>query len=169
MLARSSVIAAVLLAVLTPRDARGTYSIVGTDTATRQIGAAGTSCVAFPVIVIYGPAPGHGAINAQALLNTAGRDRGAQLLNMDVAPVTIVTMITAASFDANAASRQYGVVDLMGRAAGFTGTAAPNARRDRQGIVGTFNYSAQGNTLTSVTVVDNEANAFESSGCDLAD
>jgi MYXO-CTERM domain-containing protein len=78
-------------------------------------------------------------------------------------------MITTSAFDANFATRQYGIVDLMGRAAGFTGSGAMNYKEDRQGTAGTFTYSVQGNILTSRAVIDNAETAFRTTGCDLAD
>ena len=77
--------------------------------------------------------------------------------------------ITAPSFDSNAAVRQYGVVDLMGRAAGFTGGNAMNYKEDRQGALGSYTYSVQGNILTSRAVIDQAESAFRNGGCDLAD
>jgi MYXO-CTERM domain-containing protein len=143
---------------------------VATDQATRQVGGAVTSCVgAQSVATVYGPAPGHGGINAQAAQNINGRDRGVMLLNMDVAPADIITMITAPGFDPSAATRQYGVADLSGRAAGYTGTGAMNYKEDRQGTIGTYTYSAQGNILTSKAVLDQAVSAFRTTGCDLAE
>ena len=134
------------------------------------MGGAVTSCVGSQGVgVVYRPSVGHGGVNAQAAANATGRDRAVTLLNMDVAPADIITMITASSFDASAATRQYGVVDLMGRAAGFTGRARMNYKEDRQGTIGAYTYSVQGNILTSKAVIDQAEAAFRNSGCDLAD
>ena len=103
------------------------------------------------------------------LLLATGRDRAVTLLNMDVAPADIIAMITASSFDASAATRQYGVVDLMGRAAGFTGSRAQDYKEDRQGTIGALTYSVQGNILTGKAVIDQAEAAFRNTGCDLAD
>jgi uncharacterized Ntn-hydrolase superfamily protein len=155
---------------LAPATARATYSVVATDSATGQVGGAVTSCVGSQGVgVVYRPSVGHGGVNAQAAANASGRDRAVMLLNMDVAPADIIANITASSFDSNAAVRQYGVVDLMGRAAGFTGSSAMNYKEDRQGTIGTFTYSVQGNILTSRAVIDQTEAAFRTAGCDLAD
>lgn len=70
----TGLIAGATLLVL-PGSARGTYSIVASDQATQQVGGAGTSCVgSLSVRIIYGVAIGHGAVHAQAQINTAGRD-----------------------------------------------------------------------------------------------
>ncbi len=167
---RTVALAAPLLVLLAPATARATYSVVAADSAAGQVGGAVTSCVGSQGVgVVYRPAVGHGGVNAQASANATGRDRAVTLLNMDVAPADIITMITASSFDASAATRQYGVVDLMGRAAGFTGSSAMNYKEDRQGTSGALTYSVQGNILTSKAVIDQAEAAFRNSGCDLAD
>ena len=164
-----TVIAALPL-LLAPAAAHATYSIVAADSATGQVGGAVTSCVGSQGVgVVYRPSVGHGGVNAQAAASSNGRDRAITLLGMDVAPADIITMITASSFDTSAATRQYGVVDLMGRAAGFTGASAMNYKEDRQGTVGATVYSVQGNILTSEAVIDQAEAAFRSTGCDLAD
>jgi len=168
--ARTLALSAPLLVLVAPATARATYSVVAADSAAGQVGGAVTSCVGSQGVgVVYRPAVGHGGVNAQASANSNGRDRAVTLLNMDVAPADIIAMITASSFDASAATRQYGVVDLMGRAAGFTGSGAMNYKEDRQGTTGAFTYSVQGNILTSKAVIDQAEAAFRNSGCDLAD
>jgi len=159
-----------LASLLVAAPARATYSVVATDQATQQVGGATTSCVgALSVASVYGPSPGHGGINAQATQNLAGRDRGVMLLAMDVAPASIIQQITAATFDPTARTRQYGIADLSGRAAGFTGAGATDYKEDRQGTIGTYTYSTQGNILTSKAVLDQAEAAFRTQGCDLAD
>lgn len=162
---------ALALAVLTVTGpAHATYSIVATDSATGQVGGAGTSCVgSMSVYIIYGSAPGHGAVHAQAYVNEAGRDEAARLLGLDTPPDDILAAITNPSFDSNASFRQYGIADLSGRAAGFTGVANGSYANDAQGSVSTFTYSVQGNILTSGVVLDQAATGFEGEGCDLAD
>jgi uncharacterized Ntn-hydrolase superfamily protein len=160
----------VLVFVLVPMKAWGTYSIVATDSATGQVGGVGTSCVGtMSVYVIYGSAPGHGAVHAQSWVNEDGRDEAARLLGLDTDPVDIIAAITAPSFDSMAARRQYGVVDLAGGAAGYTGSANGDYADDMQGTYETFTYSIQGNILTSANVLDQALAAFEGGGCDLAD
>lgn len=162
---------ALFVLLTSARPALATYSIVASDTATRQAGGAGTSCLrGSDVYVIYGAAPGRGVVHAQALANQAGRDRAVELLEQGMAPADILAAITASSFDSNATRRQYGVVDVTGRSAGFTGTGTGSFADDVQGQIGTFSYSVQGNILTGAAVLTQAAAAFESSAaCDLAD
>src|SRR5215831_16452426 len=148
-------ILATLLLTLSPPHARATYSIAGADKATRQIGGAATSCVApGSVFILYGPVPGHGLVHAQAAFSAAGKSLGQMQLGMDVAPADIITMLTSAAFDANFNTRQYGIVDLMGRTAAFTGGADGVVALHHTGMVGSFVYSAQGNILSNRSVVD---------------
>jgi uncharacterized Ntn-hydrolase superfamily protein len=158
------------LGLVVAPPAGATYSIVATDSATEQVGGAGTSCVgSMSVYVIYGSAPGHGAVHAQASVNEGGRDEAARLLGLDTDPVDVIAAITDPGFDWMASRRQYGVVDLSGRAAGHTGSDNGDYADDVQGNVETFTYSIQGNILTSAAVLDQAVAAFEGEGCDLAD
>ena len=166
----SSSLLPLLLLVSSP--AYATYSIVATDQGTQTVGGAVASCVGpSSVTIVYGPAPGKGGINAQAAASAAGRDRGVQLLNMGTAPADIITQITSPSFDSQFNQRQYGIADLQGRAAAFTGTGTSVAqwRGSKQGTLATFTYSIQGNVLTTGAVVDQAETAFRGGGCDLAE
>ena len=164
---KAAAIAVVLVAL--PATAGATYSIVASDRASSQIGGAGTSCVGtLSVTIIYGSAAGKGAVHAQARVNTDGRDEAARLLGLDTAPADIIAQITDPGFDPGASDRQYGVVDLAGRAAGFTGSTNGSVAADRQGSDGSFTYSIQGNILTSEAVLAQAEAAF-AGGCDLAD
>src|SRR6185369_14841773 len=129
-----------------------------------------TSCVGSQGVgVVYRPSVGHGGVNAQAAANATGRDRAVVLMGMDVAPADIIQMITTSAFDASFATRQYGIVDLQGRAAGFTGTGAQDYKEDRQNTWGRYTYSIQGNILTGKAVIDQAEMGFQNGGCDLAD
>jgi uncharacterized Ntn-hydrolase superfamily protein len=150
--------------------AHATYSINAVDTATGEVGGAGASCVgSLSVRVIYGAVPGVGVVHAQALLGGPAKDEAVTRLAQGTAPDAIVAAITDPGFDGNAQRRQYGIVDLQARAAGFTGAQTGAFADDRQGSIGTFTYAVQGNILTSEGVLDNTAAAFEAGGCDLAD
>jgi uncharacterized Ntn-hydrolase superfamily protein len=166
----------VALSLIDPSIARATYSIVAADTASSEVGAAGTSCVggALTIITIYGSAPGRGAVVAQARVNTAGRDEAERLLEQGTAPADIIAAITSATFDPStffggAEQRQYAIADVLGRSAGFTGGQTLEYSDDIQGTVGAFTYSVQGNILTGAAVLDQARAAFEEPACDLAE
>lgn len=146
-----------------------TYSIAGVDTATRQVGGAGTSCVgAFSVFNIYGSSPDHGVVHAQALFNRGARDRAAALLALGTDPQAIIDEITSNAFDPDAARRQYAVIDLLGRSARFTGSGASAFAGDLGGQTESFVYAAQGNIITGRGVLERAGAAFEADSCDLA-
>ena len=162
----------VLLGSLCAHPVAATYSIAATDSATQQVGGAVTSCVgSLDLAAVYGSVPGKGVIHAQAQLDTQlrGKNLAVMLLGQGLDPTEIIARITAQSLDSGFASRQYGVVDVQGRAAGFTGSRAQAYRSDQHASFRTFSYSVQGNILTSQKVLDQAAAGFEGAGCDLAD
>ena len=84
-----------------------TYSIVGADTKTHEVGGAGTSCLTGDdVYVIYRGVPGHGVVHAQAYYSLAARDRAAELLGAGDSPVDVLDALTLPTFDNNIAIRQ---------------------------------------------------------------
>lgn len=155
--------------LLLSAQAQATWSIVAADSTTKEIGGAGTSCVGdLDVTAIYGGAAGAGAVHAQAALNTSGRDEAVRLLEAGESPLAIVQAITDSDFDANAARRQYGVVDLLGRSAAYTGSQNGDWAGDVQGNAQGIVFSAQGNILTGEGVVSRTADSFREGGsCDL--
>ena len=84
-----------------------------------------------------------------------------------MAPAEIIGAITAPDFDADAALRQYAVVDLEGRTAAFTGAENGLFAADQQGSVDGLVYSVQGNLLTGPRVLDRARAGFEAPACDL--
>lgn len=147
-----------------------TYSIVAADAQSHEVGGAGTSCLTGDdVYVIYRGVPGRGVVHAQAYYSLSGRDRAAELLEEGETPVAVLDAVTLPSFDPKVAIRQYGVVDVHGTSAAFTGTGTMPFAGDRQGTVGHFAYSVQGNILTSVKVLEQAAAAFQQGSCDLAE
>lgn len=159
-----------LVCLVAAARAEATYSVVAVDRASRQVGGAGVSCVgSLDVSVIYGSAPGRGAVHAQAALYFAGRDEAVRLLQEGVAPEQILAAVTDATFDQLAASRQYAVVDLEGRSAGYTGAQCGDHASDAQGELEPYVYSVQGNILTSAAVIENAEAGFRAEGCDLAE
>jgi uncharacterized Ntn-hydrolase superfamily protein len=147
-----------------------TYSIVAADTQSHEVGGAGTSCLTGDdVFVIYRGVPGRGVVHAQAYYSLNARDRAAELLEEGATPIAVLDAVTLPSFDPKVAIRQYGVVDVRGSSAGFTGTGTMPFAGDRQGTVEQFAYSVQGNILTSAKVLEQAAAAFRQSSCDLAE
>lgn len=158
-----------LLFFLASLQAHATWSIVAADPATGELGGAGTSCVGeLDVSIIYGSASGKGAVHAQAALSTTGRDEAVRLLGEDTEPDALIDAITAPAFDPGADRRQYGVVDLQGRSAGFTGDGTGAWAGHTTGTADGIVYVAAGNILTGEPVVSRTAARFDDSdACDL--
>src|SRR5688572_6942378 len=112
---------AALLVLLCPGSAGATWSIVGVDPRTREVGVAGASCVR-GVVRIAGLAPGMGAVASQAASNTAGRDLATDRLAAGATPATILEEITSVSFDTNVRRRQYGIAAFSGPPTSYTGS-----------------------------------------------
>lgn len=160
-----------LLVWATPASA--TWSIVGTDQTTGEVGVAIASCVPVealgdlsqplpPVILV----PNKGAAVSQALLNAEAARKIRELVEIDRAPDEIVNHVITEAFDEEASQRQHGVVTFSGAPSGFTGS-------DNQTFAGDVQapgVSVQGNLLASEAVVDDALAAFEAAPQDpLAD
>ena len=114
--------------------------------------------------------PGVGVAAAQAGVD---RTRANQKLIFTelvkgTAPADIIAMLKQ---DEAIESRQFGILDMQGRAAGFSGEKNGKWSLDRQGQVsGTpIHYSIQGNILTSNEVVEAAVKAFEAARGSLTD
>lgn len=152
-----------------PRDAHATWSITGADSDTGMVGSAGASCVPYEVIVIHAAVPGRGAFDIQAGFDDAARDEALALLADGATPDEVIAAVSDVSAHPGAPEMQYGVVDVLGASAAYTGPEAQPWAGHQRGSVGALSYSAQGNILTSPAVVAQAASAFETAGCDLPD
>lgn len=171
MSTRKTLLAVVLIAAF-HASARATWSVIAVDRKTGQVVIASATCVpqqsfaGFPAkglkdvqaIII----PGVGVAAAQANVD---RTRKLQTLVADeikrrTDPARIIELLKAQ--DEAHPSRQYGIVDLKGRAAGYSGANNGKQSLDRHGSVeGTAVYfSIQGNILASDDVVEEAVKAF---------
>jgi uncharacterized Ntn-hydrolase superfamily protein len=168
---RATFIAAVLSVAL-PSVAHATWSVVAVDRSTGRIVIASATCVPqaslerFPARGLMDVqaiiAPGFGIAAAQAGVD---RTRANQTLihaelKKGTHPSEIIAMLVA---DPAIQSRQFGIVDLQGRFAGFSGGRNGAASLGVQGQVGgtEIYYAIQGNILASNAVVQNAVRAFE--------
>lgn len=146
----------VLLAVglLAPRLS-ATWSIILIDTRTGEIAVASATCIEnfdlavwVPVVVV-----GKGAGCAQSYVDPSGANRlyirDQLVLGTDPAQI----LAGLASRDPSHQTRQYGMVDVQGRAIGFSGTGCGAYASDRTGRVGDIVYAIQGNVLTGGAVL----------------
>ena len=162
-------------------DALATWSVIAVDLKTGQIVIASATCVPQQAFAGF---PAKGLKDVQAIIipgvgvaaAQANVDRTRQLqklvadeLNRGTDPVRIIDMLKAQ--DPNNASRQYGIVDLKGRAAGYSGASNGKQSLDRQGRAENSDiyFSIQGNILTGDDVVEEAVKAFNLAKGSLAD
>ena len=140
-----------------------TFSIVGCDTTTGELGVAVQSKFIAVGSVVPWARAGIGAVATQSLANTAYGPEGLRLLGEGLAPRDVIERLTAA--DARRADRQVGGVDAQGHAATYTGEGCTAWAGGRVGD----GYAAQGNILVSAATVDAMAETFEITGGSLTD
>lgn len=178
---RKTFIAAVALCLtLVASTASATWSVIALDKKTGRVVVASATCVAqanlerFPAkdlrdiqaIVV----PGKGVAAAQAAVD---RTRANQKLifaelQKDTAPEDILARLKD---DPALPGRQFAILDMQGRMAGFSGDKNGAVSLHRQGHVeGTeIYYSIQGNILTNDAVVTDAVMAFASAKGELTD
>jgi uncharacterized Ntn-hydrolase superfamily protein len=140
----------------------GTFSIVGADPKTGDVGVAVASkFLAVGSVVPFAQA-GVGAIATQSYANTTYGPRGLELLRQKVAPQEVIRRLTQG--DPQREQRQVGIVDAQGRSATFTGQ---RCIRWAGGITGKH-FAAQGNILRGEAVVQAMAEAFQKTQGELA-
>ena len=145
-----------------PRTA-GTYSIVGFDPVTGDLGVAVQSrFLAVGVVVPFAKA-NVGAIATQCFQNASYGPRGLELLEKGLTPEEVVAELIRA--DPERDLRQVGVVDAHGRSFSFTGKNCPEWKGGRFGP----NYAIQGDIVAGEAVVVNMEKAFLNTGGSLAD
>lgn len=166
--------------VLSAGSADATWSVIAVDRASGTVVIASATCVPqrafarFPAkdlrdvqaIVV----PGKGVAAAQAAVDNTRANQRLIYAEMQkgTAPDQILAMLKA---DPRIASRQFAIVDLQGRTAGFSGTGNQAVSLDRQGqVAGTqIVYSIQGNILASEAVIADAVQAFSAATGELTD
>lgn len=169
-----------LLLAYSPSVAHATWSVIALDRATGRMVVSSATCVSqaalrgFPAKGLMDVqaiiAPGFGVAAAQAGVD---RTRANQSLihaelKKGTHPSEILAMLMA---DPAIQNRQFGIIDLQGRVAGFSGARNLAASLAVQGqIAGTdIYYAIQGNILASNEVVQAAVRAFESNTGALED
>jgi uncharacterized Ntn-hydrolase superfamily protein len=149
----------------------GTFSILGFDPETGEIGGAVQSCVFSAGNGVLWAEAGVGAVATQAIVDVSYGPQGLALLRQGAAPQAIIKKILDADPDPGfrgnrwpKAGRQFAVMNAKGEFAAHTGTGATPWAGDKQGKYCT----AQGNILAGPDVVSNMVAAFESSEKDAA-
>ena len=149
-----------------PYDPPGTFSILGFDPETGEIGAAVQSRVFSVGNGVLWAEAGVGAVATQAIVDVSYGPQGLALLRQGVAPKDIITKILDADTNPDyngrpwpKAGRQFAVMNAKGEFAAHTGTAATTWAGDKQGKYCT----AQGNILAGPDVVAKMVEGFEKS------
>ncbi|MCC6675979.1 MAG: VCBS repeat-containing protein [Phycisphaerales bacterium] len=153
--------------------ASATWSIIIVDTRTGEVAVGSCTCLTgfdlqanTPVLLTgIGAATAQSSVDADGLNRVFIRDRFLE----GVAPQDILAGLSA--FDGQHQSRQYGFVDVMGRAATFSGAGAGGWKGGRTGVTGpsgTIAYAVQGNVLSGAPVVDRAVEAIENTPGDVA-
>src|SRR6266480_3827180 len=162
-------------------QALATWSVIAVDRKTGQVVIASAICVPQQAFANF---PAKGLKDVQAIIipgvgvaaAQANVDRTRQLqklianeLNRGTDPVRIIDMLKLQ--DQNHPSRQYGIVDLKGRAGGYSGASNGKQSVDRQGKVERTEvyFSIQGNILAGDDVIEEAVKAFKQAKGNLTD
>jgi len=148
-----------------PSSSFATWSIVAVDRATNRVAIASATCVNGDDDFLKGVqaviVPGHGVAACQAAVDNTHQNQMLvyQELQKGTDPKEIINLL---SRDPAFQSRQFGIVDLQGRASFHSGLTNGYVSEDTQGRVpGTdIFYSIQGNILRPGFVVPNAVQAF---------
>ena len=149
------IVVALLAVAASASEPVATFSIVGYDPDTGDLGVAVQSKFFAVGAVVPWAKANVGAVATQAYGNTTFGPKGLELLASGVnVEEALATML---SNDEESEHRQIGIVDAEGKAAAFTGSECMSWAGHRVGE----NFTAQGNILVSEETVDAMAEAFE--------
>lgn len=132
-----------------------TFSIVGYDPETEELGIAVQSKFLAAGAVVPWAKAEVGAVATQSAANTTYGPRGLELLEKGYSPSTVIEKLT--SVDEEKGIRQVGIVDANGNSAAFTG----NECIDYAGHQTEKNFTGQGNILVSEETVTEMSPAFQ--------
>jgi len=151
--------------------AQATWSIVLVDTRTGEVALGSATCLTgfdlranTPVLLT-----GVGGATAQSQADTNGVNRAfiRDGLLTATPPSQILTGLL--TFDSpNGQRRQYGIADVLGRAATFSGTLNGTYAGGQTGRIGDIVYAIQGNVITGPCMVQAAVDAVVSTPGDLA-
>jgi uncharacterized Ntn-hydrolase superfamily protein len=148
-------------------DPPGTFSILGFDPETQEVGAAVQSRVFSVGNGVLWAEAGVGAVATQAIVDVSYGPQALELLRQGMAPQDIIKTIWERDPDPRPGNwskhgRQFAVINAKGELAAFTGPKAPSWSGDKQGKYCT----AQGNILAGPDVVAKMVEGFEKSEFD---
>lgn len=140
-----------------------TFSIVGYDPQTEELGIAVQSKFLAVGSVVPWAKANVGAVATQALANLDYGEKGLELLEEGLSPEEVIEKLR--SQDENNATRQVGIVDSKGNSASFTGSEC----YDWAGGISGRNFACQGNILVGKETVEAMAEKFQNTQGELAD
>jgi uncharacterized Ntn-hydrolase superfamily protein len=145
-----------------PGEPVATFSILGFDPATGEVGGAVQSRVFSVGNGVLWAEAGVGAVATQAIVDVSYGPQALALLRSGLAPEAVVKKVWESDPDPRPADwtkhgRQFAVMDAKGNAAAFTGPKATAWAGHRSGK----HCTAQGNILAGEAVVANMVSAFE--------
>lgn len=140
-----------------------TFSIVGADPATGEVGVAVQSKFLAVGAVVPWAKANVGAVATQSWANTAYGPEGLALLEQGMAPQEVIAQLVADDPGRNL--RQVAVISAEGEAAAFTGEDCYDWAGHKIGK----HHSAQGNILVSEETVSEMSKSFEHSEGTLAE
>lgn len=146
-----------------PTSPVATFSIVGHDPNSGDLGIAVQSKFFAVGAVVPWAEAGVGAIATQSWANTTYGPRGLELLKIGLSAQQ--TLDHLLRDDSGKKTRQVGIVDANGTPAHYTGEEC----HDWAGAVSGKNYTAQGNILAGEAVVEAMGKTFEETEGELAD
>ena len=152
--------------MLFPLKCHGTYTIISYDKETGNVGGSGTSCVTgkgAQVSITYASAPNKGVVAAQSLINVTARDIAIQKIKNGENSSSIIDEFQS---NTNIADEQYGII-ISHETKGFTGSSCGDWAGDIQDSVNGFEFSFQGNILTSDMVGSQASAAFLESNANI--
>lgn len=140
-----------------------TFSILGYDPATGEVGGAVQSRVFAVGNGVLWAEAGVGVAATQAIVDVSYGPQAISLLRQGVKPIDVIKQVWEGDPDPRPADwtkygRQFAVIDARGNVAAYTGPRASEWAGDKQG---TF-CTAQGNILVGPEVVNAMVKAFES-------
>lgn len=145
-----------------PRDLVATFSIVGYDPKTAELGIAVQSKFIGVGAVVPWAKAGIGAVATQSYANTSYGPVGLELMAEGKTAQEALDILVAN--DEGRGKRQVGIVDATGNSATYTGAEC----YDWAGGVTGQNFTAQGNILVSKETVEAMGNTFQSTKGSLA-
>lgn len=174
-MSRRALVLGLIIGMLTfPTIAQATWSIVAVDRSTKGVAMALATCfdidAHFLSSMLVVVVPSKGVAACQATVDPYGGDQKIiyDALQRGDDPASIITALRK---NPKFSVRQFGIVDMTGRAAAASGDGIPPVARTATGHVpGTeIYYSIQGNTLTGDDVVAEAVKAFISTPGGITD